>query len=368
MHNAFLKTSLAIASVCLVLAGCGDQTQKTTARAPIEVAATTMSAAPEHIWVETLGLAEGVRQAEVRAQVSGTLEKINYQEGDRVKAGDSLFQIDPAPYKAALDQALGSCREIKAQLAQQEREALRYKKLYEARAGSKKQWDDAQSAVNITRGQLASAEAAVRNARIELVRTQVKAPSNGIVSRSLVNTGALITSTETLLATITQPEQLRVTFSVSERDLAGAQIPTDNKVRLRLNDTDMVDAKLDYVSPILDAQSATLNMRATLDAPHGLRPGQYVHVQLQTKTLPEVFRVPQKAVLQKADGTYLVYRLEDGHARAVQVKLGTWKDKDWIVLSGLNAGDKIITNQIQRLRDGAAVIERSAESPAEKAQ
>ncbi len=368
MNNVFRKAPFILALGCLILAGCGDQTQKSTARAPIEVATTTMTAAAEHIWVETLGLTEGVRQAEVRAQVSGILEKINYHEGDRVKAGDSLFQIDPAPYRAALDQALGSCREIKAQLAQQEREALRYKKLYEARAGSKKQWDDAQSAVNITRGQLASAEAAVRNARIELVRTQVKAPSNGIVSRSLVNTGALITPTETLLATITQPEQLRVTFSVSERDLANARITTDNKVRLRLNDVDMVPAKLDYVSPILDAQSATLNLRATLDKPHGLRPGQYVHVQLQTRTLPEVFRVPQKAVLQKADGTYLVYRLEDGHARAVEVELGSWKDKDWIVLSGLNAGDKIITNQIQRLRDGAAVTERAAPTPAEKAQ
>ena len=86
-----------------------------------------MKPAAESLWIETLGLTEGMQQAEVRAQVSGVLEKINYREGDRVKAGDSLFQIDPAPYRAALDQATGTVREVKAQLAQQQREAERYR-------------------------------------------------------------------------------------------------------------------------------------------------------------------------------------------------------------------------------------------------
>ena len=364
MHRLLTRIFIAAAASPLVflVSGCSDNTPKSIARAPITVQTVTMKAAPENIWVETLGLVEGVQQAEVRAQVSGILEKINYKEGDRVKAGDSLFQIDPAPYRAALDQATGTVREVRAQLAQQEREAQRYKKLWDARAGSKKDYDDALSAVHITRGQLTTALAAERNARIELDRTRVAAPSDGIVSRSLVNTGALISATETLLATITQPEKLRVTFSVSEGDLKGAQVTTDNDVRLRVNEADMIPAQLDYVSPMLESSSATLNLRATLDAPHGLRPGQYVHVQLQTKSLPEVFRVPQSAVLQKADGTYLVYRLEDGKARQVQVELGTWKDKDWIVLSGLRAGDQIITNQIQRLRDGSDVTVASSTS------
>ncbi len=356
MH-AVLKSSLILVACSLILAGCGQKDAKVAARAPIPVMTVTMKPAPEGIWVETLGLTEGLQQAEVRAQVSGILEKINYREGDRVKAGDSLFQIDPAPYRAALDQARGTVREVSAQLAQQQREAQRYKKLWDARAGSKKDYDDALSAVHITRGQLATAQAAERNAAIELERTRVNAPSDGIVSRALVNTGALVSATETLLATITQPEKLRVTFSVSENDIKNAVITTDNAVRIRLNEADMIEARLDYVSPILDSTSATLNLRATLPETSGLRPGQYVHVQLQTRTMDNVCRVPQSAVLQKADGTYLVYVLDNNKARAVEVILGNWVERDWVVLEGLKAGDKVIVNQIQRLRDGAAVRE-----------
>ena len=184
------------------------------------------------------------------------------------------------------------------------------------------------------------------------------------MSRSLVNTGSLVSATETLLATITQPEKLRVTFSVSETDIKNTTVTTDNKVRIRLNDSDMVEAKLDYVSPILSSTSATLNLRATLPETAELRPGQYVHVQLETKVLDNVCRVPQSAVLQKADGTYLVYLFDNGRARAVEVKLGTWKDRDWIVLSGLKAGDQVIVDQIQRLRDGSPVKIRTTEDKA----
>ena len=367
MH-ALLKSSLVAVAGCLLLAGCGKEPPKTIARAPIAVQTVTMKPAAESLWIETLGLTEGMQQAEVRAQVSGILEKINYREGDRVKAGDSLFQIDPAPYRAALDQATGTVREVKAQLAQQQREAERYKKLWEARAASKKEYDDAASAVSITRGQLATAQAAERNARIELERTRVNAPSDGIVSRSLVNTGALVSATETLLATITQPEKLRVTFSVSETDIKNTTVTTDNKVRIRLNDSDMVEAKLDYVSPILSSTSATLNLRATLPETAELRPGQYVHVQLETKVLDNVCRVPQSAVLQKADGTYLVYLFDNGRARAVErsarLSSAPGRIADWIVLSGLKAGDQVIIDQIQRLRDGSPVKIRTTEDKA----
>lgn len=116
MH-ALLKSSLVAVAGCLLLAGCGKEPPKTIARAPIAVQTVTMKPAAESLWIETLGLTEGMQQAEVRAQVSGILEKINYREGDRVKAGDSLFQIDPAPYRAALDQASGTVREVKARLS-----------------------------------------------------------------------------------------------------------------------------------------------------------------------------------------------------------------------------------------------------------
>ena len=183
-------------------------------------------------------------------------------------------------------------------------------------------------------------------------RTAVKATSDGIVSRSLVNTGTLVSATDTLLATITQPEEMRIVFAVSERDLDGATISLDNKVRLRLDNGKTVDAKLDYVARQIDPTSASLMMRAKVPAgTPGVVPGQFVHVQLQTRVEKHAIRVPQRSVIQKPDGTYQVYVIRGDVARAVPVTVGLWKDTDWIILSGLEAGDKVVTDQIQRVRD-----------------
>lgn len=128
------------------------------------------------------------------------------------------------------------------------------------------------------------ARANEESARINLERTAVKATSDGIVSRSLVNTGTLVSATDTLLATITQPEEMRIVFAVSERDLDGATITLENKVRLRLDNGKTVDAKLDYVARQIDPTSASLMMRAKVPAgTPGVVPGQFVHVQLQTR-------------------------------------------------------------------------------------
>lgn len=336
----------------LLLAGCQQQSKPQAQRAPLAVTYQTVKAADEDIWIEALGEAEGVRQADVVAQVSGTLEKIAYKEGDRVKEGDTLFVIDRATYEAAYNSAVASRRQAEAQLAQNKREADRYLKLYQAKAVSKKTWDDAVSAVDISQATLKMARANEENARINLSRTRVKATSDGIVSRSHVNTGTLVTASSTLLATITQPEQMRVVFAVSERDLKGASVTEANKIRLILSDGTTVPTKLDYVARQMDSASATLMMRASVPAgTPGIVPGQFVHVQLQTRVQKNAWRVLQKCVTQKPDGIYQVFVAENGMARARDVKVGLWKDTDWIILSGLKDGDKVVTDQIQRMRD-----------------
>ena len=336
----------------LLLSGCQDKKSAPTQRPAIPVTYVTAMVADEDIWVEALGETEGVKQAEVRAQVSGILEKIVYKEGDRVKEGDTLFVIDPDTYRAAYNAAVAERKPVEAQLAQEKREAARYKRLYESRAVSKKTWDDAQSAVEIRQANLRMAKANEASARINLERTSVKATSDGIVSRSLVNAGTLVSATSTLLATITQPEAMRIVFAVSERDLAGHTITLDNKVRLLLDNGKTIDAKLDYVARQIDPANASLMMRARVPAgTPGVVPGQFVHVQLQTHVEKHAFRVPQKSVMQKPDGTYQVFVVQDDVARPVEVEVGQWKDTDWIVLSGLKNGDRVITDQIQRMRD-----------------
>ena len=250
----------------LLLSGCQDKKSAPTQRPAIPVTYVTAMVADEDIWVEALGETEGVKQAEVRAQVSGILEKIVYKEGDRVKEGDTLFVIDPDTYRAAYHAAVAERKQVEAQLAQEKREAARYKRLYESRAVSKKTWDDAQSAVEIRQANLRMAKANEASARINLERTSVKATSDGIVSRSLVNAGTLVSATSTLLATITQPEAMRIVFAVSERDLGGHTITLDNKVRLLLDNGKTIDAKLDYVARQIDPANASLMMRARVPA------------------------------------------------------------------------------------------------------
>ena len=328
----------------LLLTGCQEKKAVQVQRPPIPVTYVTATIADENIWVEALGETEGIKQAEVRAQVSGILEKIAYKEGDRVKEGDTLFLIDQDTYRAAYNAAVAERKQVEAQLVQERREAERYKRLYESKATSKKTWDDAQSAVDIRVANLRMAKANEESARINLERTAVKA--------GLPVAAMLVSATDTLLATITQPEEMRIVFAVSERDLDGATITLENKVRLRLDNGKTVDAKLDYVARQIDPTSASLMMRAKVPAgTPGVVPGQFVHVQLQTRVEKHAIRVPQRSVIQKPDGTYQVYVIRGDVARAVPVTVGLWKDTDWIILSGLEAGDKVVTDQIQRMRD-----------------
>lgn len=335
----------------LVLAGCQKDAGPVVAHAPLEVKTMTVTTGDEYRWIEALGQAEGVREAEVRAQVSGILQEISYKEGDRVKRGQTLFVIDPQTYRAALNSAVAQREQAKAQLAQDERELARNQKLLAARAISSKEVDDARSSVAVRRAELAAAKAQVETARINLERTQVAAPSDGLVGASEVNTGTLVSASTTLLALITQPEEMRIRFTISERDLAGAAINLNNRVRLMPADGQFIDTTLDYVAGQMDSETASLLMRARVPSSvQGIVPGQFVHVQLQAQLLHNVARVPQDAVFQLPDGGYQVYVVREGKAQPVDVKLGHWAETDWIVTGGLNAGDEVIINNVQRLR------------------
>ncbi|MGN1209153.1 MAG: efflux RND transporter periplasmic adaptor subunit [Duodenibacillus sp.] len=357
LQNAvrFLSLSVLTAGLVFTLGGCQQKPAQQAPKKILKVSVVAAAPAAGSQWIETLGHTEGVRQAEVRAQVSGILQKISYREGDRVKAGDVLFELDPAPYKAALDAAVAQRRQVAEQLVQDEREARRYAELFAARAASRKELDNADSTVTVRKAQLASARAAEEAARINLERTRVTAPSDGIVGLAQVNPGTLVTSTSTLLANITQPDALRVLFSAGEHDLAGNPLDLNSRVRLRLASGAFVETQLDYVAAQMDVTTATRAMRALVPAQAGLLAGQLVHVQLEVKKLPSVYRVPQRSVFQKPDGSHQVYLAREGKAVAVTVKVGNWQDTDWIVTEGLAAGDAVIVDNVQRLRNGAPI-------------
>lgn len=359
MHQFSRAAAPAIFAVCVamfLLSGCGQKAPTAVKVQTLPVTTITVQPQDENYWIETVGEVEGNEQTEIIPQVSGMLKKIAYKEGDSVKAGQVLFVIDESTYRAAYDDARASAQQAQATLAQARREAKRNEDLYKNKAVSQKVRDDAVSTYHVAEASLAAAQAKERSAAIDLARTKVTAPSAGIVSKAEVNLGTLVSASSTVLAHLTQPNALRVNFQAADRDLAGNEVTLTNSVRLQADGSNnWIPANLDYVATQVNSATATLGFRANVSADSGLRPGQFVHVQLAGRVLKDAFRVPQAAVMQKPDGTYQIYLYNQGKAKAVTVQVGPWQDKDWIVTSGLKAGDQVITDQLQRLKDGAAV-------------
>lgn len=358
MHLKSVFVISAMATVALV--GCGDK-KGPVERPPIEVSTLTATPTTAFRWVDTFGQTEGAKEVEVRAQVSGVLRKLNFKEGELVKAGQTLFEIEKDPYEAQLRQARAQTQQAKTELIKAQRDAKRASELIKVNAVSRQEYDDAQSALALAKSALALAQAQEQNAEIDLSHAMVPAPVDGIAGKSEVNVGALITSGTTLLTSITQPDSLRVSFAIGDKTLLGSKLTKDNLVRVFLPDSkEFIPAKLDYISQQVDADRGTLRLRAILPPTDKFLPGQYVQVRLMMGEYKEAYLVPQGIVRQKSDGTYAVYVMEEGTARERGVTLGNWEGKDWIVTGGLKSGDKVITNQILRLREGIRVTEKTA--------
>ena len=222
---------------------------------------------------------------------------------------------------------------------------------------SRQEFDDAKTSLDVAASELALAKAQQTNAQINLEHALVPAPVDGIAGKSEVNVGSLVSAETTLLTSITQPDTLRVAFSVSDSSLAGATLTKDNIVQVYVPGakTPLI-ARLDYIGRQIDADRGTLRLRAVLPKTDQLLPGQYVEVRLMLGRLEKVFSLPQGVIRQRPDGTYSVYVLQDGLAREREVTLAHWEGSNWIVTSGLKPGEEVISNQILRLRDKLKVV------------
>ena len=349
-----LLAATAACSAIFFTAGCSETKAPATA-APVAVKAITAVPQDENLWLEALGRAEGRREITVVSRVAGNLTKIGYVEGRAVSAGTVLFVIDEAPYQAAVASAQAVLKQRWAEVTQAQREADRYEQLVKAGSASRTTYDDAASTLAVAQAQLKAAEAALHTAKLNLAYTHVTAPTAGTAGRSLVNLGGWVNAGTTPLTTLSQPDDLRVTFSISEKDAAGRRITTANPIRLFDSNGNELTGELDYVAREIDPATATLTLRARLTETGKVLPGQYVKVQLAREKLTDVFRVPQGAVRQMADGTYQLFIAKNGKVSARAVTVGTWKDTDWIILGGLFEGEAVVISNLQRLKDGSAV-------------
>ncbi len=364
--GALRSLVVALAVSLATLAGCNSK-GTAPAAAPAAVPARVLEVQPRSvpIVVEGVGQVEGSKEVEVRAKVSGTLKKTLYKEGEVVTPGTTLFQIDPEPFEIALVQARSQLAQEEARNEQMRREAARMKDLIGQRAISQKELDDAQSNAKLSDASLQSAQSRVKEAELNLSYTKVDAPVGGVTGRSQHSDGSLISTTgaDGLLTTLSQMDPVWVRFSLSESDLAklpGGRLTRNSNpdIRLVLPDGSIypVTGHLNFTASQIDPKLATMQLRAEFpNGKSGLLPGQFVRVQLVAGKRDNVFLVPQIAVTQTETG-YLLFVLDkEGKAQLRPVKVGDWVGKDWTILEGLAQGDKVVVDNLMKLRPGAAV-------------
>ncbi|MGB4065834.1 MAG: efflux RND transporter periplasmic adaptor subunit [Azonexus sp.] len=334
-----------------LLTGCSDN--KPAGGPPMgPMPVTVLEVQPQKVpsSVEVMAQTEGARETEVRARVAGILVKRLYQEGETVKAGQPLFQIDRSSYEIALAEA-------KAKAEQTSREMNRLKSLIEAKAISQKEYDDSAS-------NNAIAQAALRQAELNLSWTTVTAPVSGTTGRAAKSEGNLITAgADSLLTSIYQSNPIWVRFSLGDSDLAklaGGRVTTKNisGVELILADGTVYKktGKLNFLASNIDTTLGTQALRAEFDnSDNQLLPGQFVRIRLLTGERDGVFLVPQSAVVQTEQGAIVMLAGEGDKVAPRPVQAGEWRGKDWVILGGLKAGDKVIVDNLMKLRPGAPV-------------
>ncbi len=377
MFNSAISRSASIAlpliAAAALLAACGHKEAGPAVGAAIPAKVIEVAPRSVPILVEAVGQVEGSKEVEVRARVAGILKKRIYAEGEIVRAGAPLFQIDPEPFEIALQQARSQLAQETARNEQANREASRLGELIAQRAISRKELDDAQSNAKLSAATLKSAEARVREAELNLSYTNVTAPVGGVSGRATKSEGSLIaTGADSLLTTINQVDPIWVRFSLSESDLAklpGGRLGRKANPDIRLTTSDgqalPTVGHLNFSAAQIDPKLATLQLRAEFSNTKGeLMPGQFVRVKLNAGQRDNVFLVPQIAVTQTENGYLLMVLDREGKAQARPVKVGEWSGRDWIILDGLNKGDKVVVDNLLKVRPGSPITPVADAAPA----
>jgi membrane fusion protein (multidrug efflux system) len=378
---------LASAALLLALAStaCGKKAAAPAAQpGPVEVGIITVAPTAVTLTRELPGRTSAFRVAEVRARVNGIVLKRAFIEGSDVKAGQVLFQIDPAPYQAALDSAKSTLARAEASLAAARLQAQRYTELVDANAVSRQEYEDAVASLKTSEADVAAGRAAVQTASINLGYTTVTSPVAGRIGRSQVTEGAYVQQGQaTLLATVQQIDQLYVDLSQStsevmrlRRDLESGKLQQAGegraKVALLFEDGSVYsrEGSLQFSDVTVDPTTGSITLRALFPNPERvLLPGMFVRARLQEAVNPQALLVPQRAVSrdQKGQAVALVVNGEDKVERR-QLATDRAIGDAWLVTAGLAAGDRVIVDGIQKARPGAAVKPVPAAEPGARAQ
>ncbi len=310
--------------------------------------------------IETVGQTEGSKDVEVRARVSGILMQQHYTEGARVKAGAILFTIDRTPFEIALSQAKAALAQDKANLEQTQREAGRLKPLVAEKAISSRELDNANTALQEALASQQINAAKLRDAELNLSYTKVTAPISGVTDRAQFSQGTLITAgnQSTPLTTIHINDPIWVRFSFSESEsLQLRKSKASSEVTLIMADGSnyQIPGKLNFSASTVDNRTGMVEMRAEFPNPdHLLLPGQFVRVQVRVGER-EAYLIPHAAVAQTEQGNMLFTVTPENTVAPRPVETDGWSGQNWVVTKGLAPDDKVIIDNLMKMRPGAAV-------------
>ena len=366
MCNSVLAVAAAV-----ILAGCGKpQNQAAAAQQPTQVGVVTVHPESVPLTHDLVGRLSATRQADVRARVPGVLQKRLYREGSTVKEGQVLFQIDPAPLRAALDAAEASLAQAQAQATNAHVTAQRNRELVSSGLVSRSDLDNAQASERSTSASVQQAKANVETARINLGYAAVASPISGRASQQKVTEGALVGQGEaTLLTTVEQIDPIYVNFDQAAAEVEKVRraqatgsitLAGNNKATVQLSLPDGTayghPGTLDFADASVDPTTGAVALRGLIPNPDGaLLPGMYVNVHLTIGTTNNAFLVPQMGLQRDNTGPYVLAVGPDDKVVQKRVVTDAVHDTSWVVTGGLSDGDRIIVSGVQNARPGAPV-------------
>jgi membrane fusion protein, multidrug efflux system len=378
--NAFLSALLAGPLIAAGLGGC-KAPEAPKAGTPEVVVETVVR---RNVAIEATYPAQtvGSREVEVRPRLTGILLKRSYREGHTVTEGQQLYQIDPAEFKTALDQAESQYAQQKAVLDKARRDLARVEPLLKEKAVAQKDVDDARSAMEQGQAALLTAQANVTKARLNLDYTRVASPVSGIASLSLMSEGSLVNGPSSLLTKVVQIDPMYVMFSLPEREklyferkrAAGMlDLPQRAPLEVQLTLADgtvyPVTGHLNFSDTLISTSTGTLQLRAELpNAKAQLLPGQFVKVTLKGIEAKNAVVIPQKAVGTSAHGQFVYVVDKDGVAHSRPVETAGTQGERFFISKGLEAGDKVVVEGLAKVHDDKPVKLVSAAKPAKLAQ
>jgi membrane fusion protein (multidrug efflux system) len=377
--NARTRLAFVIA-LGLGLTACKKEEAARPAPPPMEVGVETVSLSTIPVEFEFLGQAEASKSVEIRARVQGFLTKQAFLDGQWVKEGDVLYEIDPRQFKADADVAEAKLAQAEARVEKAERDVARLTRLIEADAGQQKNLDDARTERLQALAEQANAGAQLDNARLQLSYTTIKSPVTGRIGASSRREGALVDAGQnSYLTTVVQSDPIFVNFTISEREMLNwrkdvesgvLRMPQDGKLAVKLTLIDGTkypfDGVMDFFDTGVDPLTGTIRVRAEFKNPAAkvredadprerLLPGQFVKARIVGWERPGSVTIPQRAVVQSAMGPMVLVVGDENKVSVQPVQLGGWFGDRWHVTKGLQPGRRVIVQGVQKAPPGSVV-------------